>query len=161
MMHLSKRRNAPPRTSRILPHRQLDQWPPAHIQRRLLEECLNLPHVRWRESRMAPPGTSALALPDAFAHGGPNSYIDQHEFCHLHALPDGSIHLILPDPYRRQVIDLGWGERHPLAGSALSPNLVMVYSPRDVEELEIVLGFVVIGHSFAIGAVAERAAALA
>ena len=162
MIQLSHRRLGPPRTTRMLPHRQLDQWPPAHIQRRLLDECLNLPDVQYRESRMAPPGTLALSISDDIARGAPGAFIDQHEFCHLHALPDASIHLTLPEPFHRMVIESAWGERHPLSGSALSPSLVMLYSPRDVEELETVLGLIVIGRSFATGAVSElRAAALA
>lgn len=154
MTHLAARRTAPPRTSRSLPHRQLDQWPPTGIQHRLLDACLNLPDVRARESRMARPGTLALFLPDDFAHGSPAAYIDQHEFCHLHPLPDGSIHLTLPEPWRGRILELGWGERHPLAGSAVPATLVMIYSPRDLEELNTVLGLIGVGRSFAAGAAA-------
>jgi hypothetical protein len=89
------------------------------------------------------------------------AYIDQHEFCHLHPPPEGTIHLTLPQPVHRQVVELGWGEPHPMAGSGLSPNLVLIYGPRDVEELEIVLGLVVICRSFATGAIGLPAAALA
>jgi phospholipase/carboxylesterase len=161
MLHLPKRRTGPPQTSRTLPHRQLDQWPPPEIQRRLLDECLALPDVRPRQSRMAPPGTAALFLPDDLARGVREAYIDQHEFCHLHPPPEGTIHLTLPQPVHRQVVELGWGEPHPMAGSGLSPNLVLIYGPRDVEELEIVLGLVVICRSFATGAIGLPAAALA
>src|SRR5882724_2319163 len=85
-----------PRTRPALPHIQLDQWPPAAILEELIERCLELPFVRSQQSRMASPESRALALPDRLAGGPPDSFIDAHEFCHLHPLPEGSIHLTLP-----------------------------------------------------------------
>jgi hypothetical protein len=159
MLDLPRRRNRPPLTSRTLPHRQLDQWPAPEMQRRLIAECLRLPDVRPRQSRMAPPGTIALWLPAAIARASPEAYIDQHEFCHLHELPDATVHLTLPEPMRRAALERGWGERHLLAGSALSGCLVMIYSPRDEEELETVLGLIVMGRSFAAGVLAPSSQA--
>lgn len=158
MIHLPNRRTGlPPRTSRTLPHRQLDQWPPPDLQCRLVSECLRLPDIRPRQSRMAGPRTCALSVPDELARGAPEAYIDQHEFCHLHPLPDGTIHLTLPQPFCGHIMGLGWAEPHPLAGAGLSPRLVMVYSPRDLAEVETLLGFVAISHCFAIGGMVEHA----
>lgn len=59
---------------------------------------------------------------------------------HVHA-SDGSLHLVLHPADARAVIQAGWGERHPLAGVALlgiPTNYLMVYAPRDEEELGVV-----------------------
>jgi len=141
-----------PRTLRALPHLQLDQWPPEDITARLIESSLRLPNVRRRQSRMASPEVLALALPDCEACGPPESFIDGHEFCHLHPLPEGGVHLTLPDPLRDQVVELGWAEAHPAVKAGIMPmTLVMVYAPRDDGELRIVLHLVSESCQFAKG----------
>lgn len=53
-----------------------------------------------------------------------------------------------------QVIENGWAERHPLAGHhGLPANIVMVYGPRDDDELEVVADLVRASHSLATGSV--------
>src|ERR1700693_3132055 len=73
-----------PKTKDVIPHQQLDQWPPKEIVDRLWDRSLNLPNVYARQSRMALPETRALCLLDELAHGPGESFIDGHEFCHLH-----------------------------------------------------------------------------
>ena len=157
-----------PRTGPGLPHLQLDQWPPEAILRELLDGGLSLPHVRSRQSRMASPHSVALTLPDRFAGGPPGAFIDDHEFCHLHPAPEGSIHLTLPDEIRRSAVEMGWAEPHPAARmGALTEALVMVYAPRNRKELAVVLELIGNSYEFArfgtgasvgaIGATMERA----
>jgi hypothetical protein len=129
-----------PRTPPVFPHLQLDQWPPPEIAQTLVESSLALENVRSKESRMATPQSLALWLPDRFAGGPGDAFIDGHEFCHLHPLPHGSIHLTLPNPLRDQAISLGWAEPHPITRAGVMPKtLVMVYAPRDSQELAVVL----------------------
>jgi len=132
-----------PSTSRALPHLQLDQLPPAGIMDKLLKLSLEIPHVRSRQSRMAAPESSALYLTDEFACGPPEAFIDNHEFCHLH--PEGGVHLTLPAILRDEVVRLGWGERHPIALTGISPALMTLYAPRDCQEIACLLQL--IGHS--------------
>lgn len=147
----SSRPGTHPRTHLALPHLQLDQFPPADIMEALVERSLEIPHVRSKQSRMASPQSYALYLTDEFACGLPEAFIDDHEFCHLHPLPEGGIHLTLPGILREEVVRLGWGERHPLAKAGILPTLVTVYAPRDRQELEIVLGFTAQSCQFAEG----------
>ena len=100
---------------------------------------------------MASPQSYALYLSDPLALGPPEAFIDGHEFCHLHPLPEGGIHLTLPRILRDEVLRLGWGERHPVAEVCILPALVTVYAPRNPEELEAVLGLVVQSCAFAQG----------
>lgn len=107
---------------------------------------------------MASPGARALYLSDDAATGPPEAFIDQHEFCHLHPPPDGTIHLILPEPVRQEAIAQGWAECHLLSRIGAIPRLVLVYGPRDVEELQVILSLVAHSRNFAAGAVAELSA---
>ena len=142
----------PPRTKPGFPHAQLDQWPPRAIAEELLARSLQLPHVRSRQSRMASPDTRALCLPDSFAGGPTEAFIDGHEFCFLHPRPEFGIHLTLPKNLREDARELGWVEPHPLTRLPGMPEaLVMVYSPRDYEELEVVFGLIKCSWQFASG----------
>jgi hypothetical protein len=134
-----------------LPHLQLNQLPPAETLEELVERSLEIPYVRSKQSRMASPRSHALYLADEFAAGPPEAFIDDHEFCHLHPMPEGSIHLTLPRILREEVVSLGWGEPHPIAEAGVLATLVTVYAPRDRQELRAVLGLIVQSYRFALG----------
>jgi hypothetical protein len=141
-----------PQSGRALPYVQLDQWPTDQIVDELANRCLEFPHVRAAQSRMASPESRALSLPDAFAAGPPSAFIDGHEFCHLHPAPEGSIHLTLPKNLRKRAVHQGWAEPHPVTRVGVMPEtLVMVYAPRDSAELAVVLKLVWGSYQFASG----------
>jgi hypothetical protein len=74
------------------------------------------------------------------------------EFAHLHGPEDGSLHMALPADVARQAIDRGWAELHPLARAGRLPEtLVMVYGPRDSDELETVWSLVTASYENARG----------
>jgi phospholipase/carboxylesterase len=139
-----------PRTRPALPHIQLEQWPTPEISQELLARSLELPFVRPRQSRMASPESLALALPDRLARGPAESFIDAHEFCHIHPLPEGSIHLTLPIELRTSAIVMGWGEQHPASRIGVMPDsLLMIYAPRDPWELTVVLQLISSSYQYA------------
>jgi phospholipase/carboxylesterase len=72
------------------------------------------------------------------------------EFAHIHPLPEGSMHLALPPHLVEDAIAKGWAEQHPVARMGMIPRtIVMLYGPRDGEELEIVWSLVQASHEFA------------
>lgn len=72
------------------------------------------------------------------------------EFAHIHPPSDGSLHMVLPPDFVERVIENGWAERHPLAGRyGLPANIVMVYGPRDDDEVGTVEDLMRASHSFA------------
>jgi luciferase-like monooxygenase len=76
----------------------------------------------------------------------------EREFAHLHPPSDGSLHLVLAPDVVDSAIENGWAERHPLAGRhGLPANIVMVYGPRDDDELRVVADLVRASHAFAAG----------
>jgi hypothetical protein len=73
----------------FLPPVQLNRWLPVDVHTVLLEQCDNLRHIAVQRSRMDPPDTLALRVLNEFANGSAQAFIDDHEFCYLHTLPEG------------------------------------------------------------------------
>jgi hypothetical protein len=58
--------------------------------------------------------------------------------------------MVIPPEYVMTVFRAGWGMLHPVAAAGLIPmNTIMVYGPRDEEELEVVWGLLVASHEYA------------
>lgn len=141
-----------PRTTASAPHSQLSQNAPVEMQERLLEHALSLPRVRRGPSRVSVPGAVAFyldqpfgepALPDLF--GG--------EWGHIHPADDGSLHLNLPTPVAEKLIELGWGEYHYVVTQGMIPPIViMLYGPRDDDELAVASAIVETAYVAAGGA---------
>jgi phospholipase/carboxylesterase len=103
-------------------------------------------------SHVSVPGARAFHLDPSAAGGPPEAFMVGTEFAHLHPAQDGSLHLILPEANAREVIAHGWGEFHPLvAQGVMPPTNLMVYGPRNDEELETVWRIVQASHANARG----------
>lgn len=131
---------------------QLNQNSPAAVQERLWQRMAGLGEVRPGSS-VFPPHSRALHLDGAngpvtaFAPDGVGT-----EFAHLRARHDGSLHLFLPEPDARYVIEQGWGEFHPVVTMGMyPPTLIMVYGPRDAPDLDIVFRIVETSYRYARG----------
>lgn len=121
-------RNGPrPTTDGIAPHRQMTQTSPEDMMPQLealIKKAATGPKTEFGVSKIE--------------KSGPAVFVGSKEVAHVHAM-DRSLHASLPDADAKEVIEKGWGERHRLAGRfGLSTGLVMVYSPRDKEELATV-----------------------
>jgi hypothetical protein len=131
-----------PRTIGPAPHTQVEQVPTGSLSRQLLYLVSALPDVILGKSERAPSGTVGLHLPANAASNDRDAFLIGREFAHIHP-DDHALHLVLPEPMRSAAIEAGWAERHPLAGhSTTSPGTIMVYAPRDSDELGVVARFV-------------------
>jgi len=140
---LPQRPGPRPRTHKAPPHTQLDAEPVPSLIAELASRCFALPHVAEAPTRISVPGARALvATPDA--PFDPTKAMIGHEFAHIH--PDGSMHLLLPADLATEAIDAGWAEPHPMA-AAFEPGLVMVYTPRGTDELDIIWRLVEASHA--------------
>jgi phospholipase/carboxylesterase len=138
-----------PRTTPTNPHTQLDQNAPRELQEELYALARALPNVVVGPSLVSVPGARAFHLPGC-ARPVAAGFMVGREFAHLHPARDGSLHMTLPSEIVDRVVDNGWAERHPLAGQHGMPsNLVMVYGPRDEEELAVVAALVGASHAHA------------
>jgi phospholipase/carboxylesterase len=149
---LTRRREGPrPETTPRNPHTQLTQNAPPDLQERVFGSAGALEGVEVGPSLVSVPGARAFHLP-ASAQPAREAFMVGHEFAHLHPSRDGSLHLTLPPDVVDQVIENGWAERHPLAGQhGLPANIVMVYGPRDEDELAVVEDLVRASHALATG----------
>jgi phospholipase/carboxylesterase len=140
-----------PETTPTNPHTQLTQNAPFELQERLFAYAAALDGVAVGPSGVSVPGARAFHLPKS-PRDERDAFMVGREFAHLHPPHDGSLHLVLPPSEVDEVIDRGWAERHPLAGRFGMPeNIVMVYGPRDEDELGVVEELVRASHTFAGG----------
>ncbi|HEY3498611.1 MAG TPA: luciferase family protein [Polyangiaceae bacterium] len=136
---VSQRRSGPrPNTTTTNPHTQLTQLAPRPLRERVFDFARSLSRVVVGPSLVSVPGARAFHLPEQSPKERDCFMVD-HEFAHLHPPSDGSLHMSLPSTIVDAVIANGWAERHPLAGKhGLPDNIVMVYGPRDENELAVV-----------------------
>jgi phospholipase/carboxylesterase len=133
-----------------MPHAQIDVTPNPVVHRELYRRAYALPGVLDRPSVISVPGARALWLADDVAVARPEAILRGREFAHIH--PDGSLHAALETQRAREAIDAGWAEPHPLAEPLGMPGLVMLYTPRTLEELDVVMALVVDSYNFVTGA---------
>lgn len=149
---LPERAGRRPDTGPAMPHQQLSENAPAELQEELWRRMSSLEGVRTGPSGVSLPETRALHLEPDLAAGPPDGFMVGTEFAHLHGPEDGSLHMALPADVARQAIDRGWAELHPLARAGRLPEtLVMVYGPRDSDELETVWSLVTASYKNARG----------
>lgn len=152
---LPPRRGCRPSTSVEGPHRQFDQQASPELWGRMVAEVFALPGTREGHSQVSPAGTRAVLLEDRPSVVDPSASLapqDPLEPVHLHDVSDTSLHLCLPAARACEVCALGWGEPH---GYADHDTEVMVYGPRDDDELGVVLGLVCESLAFARAAPAR------
>lgn len=147
-----RRKGPTPKTTVRNPQQQLDQIPDAAAYQAFRDVISDWPGVIKAPSMRAPHGTIGLYLDDDAARGPGEAFLLGTEFAHLHPLPDGSLHMVLPEDVKAAAVAAGWGLAHPLAGtSTVSPQTTLIFAPRDAEEREVVAGFVRAAEHFARG----------
>jgi len=153
MTELPARLGSRPRTTTQTPHRQVSQVASPGLWGRTVSAIFSLPHVVEGHSAVAPAGSRAVFLDDmpvALARETSLAPLDQRlEPVHLHGVFDTSLHLCLPAARARKICALGWGEPHHYSDHE---NDIMVYGPRDREELSVILTIVQESIAFARGA---------
>jgi hypothetical protein len=149
---LPERSGYRPRTTPTNPHTQLEQNPEDAVVHELARKVFALADVEERPSAISVPGARALWLRDAVPTGPQEAFMIGREFAHIHPMPDGSLHAALPPELAEEAIEKGWAEQHPVARMGyISPNVVMIYAPRNAEEIEIVAGLVEESYRYAGG----------
>lgn len=147
-IRVPRRRGEPPLVS-AAPHEQVTQTAPPQLQERLYELAAALPEVEVGQSFDAVAGSRAFHLPPLRARGPAEAFLQGTEFAHLHPGYDGSMHLALPPRLRQAVLDAGWGQVNPDSGTLL------VYGPRDDQELDVVWTLLRSAYRYALEGSAE------
>ncbi|WP_030166069.1 MULTISPECIES: luciferase family protein [Actinomycetes] len=148
---LPPRRGTRPDVSWTIPQQQLSDNAPADLQEWLAKTIEALPGVSVEPSHISVPGARAFVLDKSTAGAEAFLVPSAGEFAHLHPPHDGSLHLVLPADLAADVVTKGWGRMHPWAGSRLAAGFVMIFGPRDENELAFVEGIVATSHAVAAG----------
>lgn len=146
---LPKRAGSRPPTTPWMPHMQINVKPEAAIKAELMRRIYALPNVRNEPTRISIPGARAIWLDEdlPLAHG--EVILEGREFAHIH--PDASFHVTLSPERAREAIEAGWAEPHPLAGQIGIEGMVLLYTPRDADELDVIFQLVVDSYNFVTG----------
>lgn len=143
----------PPRTGPrpivkgIAPHRQRNQHasPEAFAALRAGIEAIasKQSRLRMRTSCLEKHGPGLFVVPNGCWGEMTLRQRCGGEVCHAHP-SDGSLHLTLHPADAATVLNRKWGELHPLARGGwltrfVPQRFLMVYAPRDAEELDVVL----------------------
>ncbi len=123
-----------------MPHAQVDVEPVPEVNLELFRRAFSLPGVSNEATIVSVPGARALWLDESIRLAQPDGVMAGREFAHVH--PDGSLHLSLPPDRAREAVAAGWAEQHPMARRSGNESLVLLYTPRDFEELEVVVGLI-------------------
>lgn len=151
-----KRPGEKPTTTEWEPHEQLDQLGSEEIWDELIRRSAELESVSIRPSIISVEGAQALWLDESLAKGPPESFVMEREFAHIHPRPDSSWHLQLPLELAVYTINAGWAEIHTTTWLGDSPpNSVMLFSPRNGEEMELIWALVLESYRFATGQARE------
>ncbi|MFL6155858.1 MAG: luciferase family protein [Marmoricola sp.] len=157
MTTLMPRPGPRPATTAKIPHSQLDQQPSdsRHLDR-VIAEASRWPGVEVGESGISVEGATALLLAEDMTTGPAEAFMVGREFCHGHAQGDHSLHLTLPLELAKAGEEAGWLEPHFLVLTGQLPAThVMLYAPRDDDEVDVALQLVRASYQFALGSRAE------
>lgn len=132
------------------PHQQLTQTGPAQLGDELVARGVALPGITVGDSCVSTPGARAFRLDPDLAQGPASAFQCGTEFAHVHPPAEGSLHMTLPPLVYDAVLGARWGEPHPISGTML------VFSPRNRRELEIVWQLVIASYRHALGELNEE-----
>ena len=131
------------------PQTQLTQQSPPELWGRLVAGAFALAGTVEGHSQVSPASSRAVFLTDLLEERAPETSLapgQRLEPVHLHGVHDTSLHLCLPVERGGQLIDAGWAELHQYGDFGTE---LLVYGPRDEQELSLVLGFVAESLAFA------------
>ncbi|MGB1010065.1 MAG: luciferase family protein [Thiolinea sp.] len=147
---LPMRETPRPMTTNGVPHVQINVEPIPELAQELLRRVAMIPDVEIRETVISLPGAKGFWLNDALPLTHPGIIIGGREFAHMH--PDGSLHASLPVPLAQEAIAKGWAISHPWSKQRAGwEGFVMVYSPMNMTELDVVIDLVTRSYNFITG----------
>ena len=148
---LPERDGPPVKTTSGVPHKPFISERVPEVHQELMRRVALLPKLDIRPTVISLPGATGFWLKDGLSLKRPDVIVGGREFAHVH--PDGSLHASLPPKRAFEAVDAGWADRHPWADQREGwEGFVLLFSPRTMEELDVIFGLVVDGYNFVTGA---------
>ncbi len=137
-------------TSGTVPHVQIGVESVTTVNDELFRRAFALPGVEDRPTIVSLPGAREMWLSDDISLAHPEAIVSGREFAHIH--PDGSLHAPLPYERALEVVEKGWGERHPWADERDGwDGLVILFTPQSMAELDIIFQLIVESYNHVTG----------
>jgi len=147
---LPVRTGAIPATTHSVPHVQIGVSPVPEISEELLRRVSDIPGVEIRPTVISLPGAKGFWLNEELSLVRPDVIVGGREFAHLH--PDGSLHASLSPDLADRAVRAGWAVHHPWADLRRGwEGFVMIYTPRSMDELDVVFRLVLGSYNFVTG----------
>ena len=138
-----------PQTGPSMPHLQLSDNSNDETYQALASWLFSLEHVEERPTRVSIPSTRAAWIVESYEAVPPGL---NREFTHIHTEPGpGSQHISLPKEAASEAVAKGWGEYHPINDQIPNFDLLMVFAPRDMKDLETIKSITMQGYKFVLG----------
>lgn len=143
-----------PETAKEGPHSQLTQNASEAVWHELVAQAFDIPVIKQGRSSVSMADSLAGLLSELPQQHGPWSLatVGPVEVFHIHGVVDSSMHAVLPSSLAWEVIEKGWGEPHTYADF---DTQVMLYAPRNENEIAIIVGFLAEGVNYAISELGE------
>lgn len=149
-VRLPVRAGETPATTNRIPHIQIGAKAVPRLSNHLLQRVGTLPGVKIRATVISLPGAKGFWLSKNIDLARPQAIVGGREFAHIH--PDGSLHASLPPERAREAVTAGWATLHPWANSRPGwEGFVLLYTPRTLEETDIVFRLLVDGYNYVTG----------
>ena len=147
---LPKRATPVPETTNGVPHVQIGVEPNAILSQMLLDRVAQFPGVKIGPTRVSLPGALGFQIDSDMPLAHPEVIVGGREFAHLH--PDGSLHASLDPELAKEAVRTGWAISHPWALQREGwEGFVMIYTPQNERELDVVAGLVEQSYAFVTG----------
>lgn len=139
-----------PQTTNGVPHVQIGVQAVPELSEALLKRVESFPGVSLGATRVSLPGAVGFQFDDDLALAHPEVIVGGREFAHLH--PDGSLHASLEPKLAQAAILAGWAIAHPWANEREGwEGFVMIYTPKTINELGVVIQLVEQSYRFVTG----------
>lgn len=148
---LPERDGPPVKATSGVPHKPFIAELVPEVHQELMRRVALLPKLDIRPTVISLPGATGFWLMEDLSLRRPDVIVGGREFAHVH--PDGSLHASLPPKRAYEAVDAGSADRHPWADQRQGwEGFVLLFSPRTMEELDVIFGLVVDGYNFVTGA---------
>ena len=150
-LELPMRQTPIPETTNGVPHVQIGVKPNTKISDQLVKRVAEIPGIRIRPTVISLPGALGFWINKDVPLARPEAIVGGREFAHIH--PDGSLHASLSPELAVLAVKAGWGVAHPWANRRPGwEGFVMIFTPANSEELEVVYNLVEQSFSYVTGA---------
>ncbi len=149
--NLPERNGETPQIGQTPPQLQFSDKSPRDIYQKFHDWMFStFPMVRKEATRISVPTSTAMWLDENENVGHIDAFMPPsggREFTHIHL--DGSFHTVVGTDVENEIISKKWGVRHMYYNQGVKE--VLVYAPRNEEEIEIAKTIVIKSYEYATG----------